>query len=65
MYELPRSDQYCVQYFLHLGVSCFGLGQNLADEIDRSLDFLDVPLLRSFDDKSSTDHVVCSSDVEQ
>ena len=63
--ELLRGEKDCIQYLLYLGVSHFGLGQDFADEIDRLLYLLDVPLFLSFNDECSTDHVMRGCDVEQ
>lgn len=38
--ELAGGDEYGVQHLLDLSVSCLRVGEDLADEVDRALDFL-------------------------
>jgi hypothetical protein len=60
-----RGDEYCIEYLLDRLVPCLGLGQDLTDEVDWSLDWVCVAFFLLLDDDGSTDHMSSRSEVEQ
>jgi hypothetical protein len=65
MAELVGCNQDCVQQLLDLGIPSLGLVQDLADEVNRSLDLVRMPSLLALNDNSRADNSGGRSDVNQ
>ena len=65
MTQLPLSDKDGVQEFLDLGVASLRIGQDLANEVHRTLYFEDVSLFFPLYHQGSVDHLRGGRNVEQ
>ena len=65
MAQLPRRDEDGVEEFLHLRIAQLGLAAYFTDEVNRSLYFVDMARLVSFDGQGGADHMSSCRDVEE
>ena len=65
MAELVGCGQDCVQQLLDMGVLSLGLIQDLADEVNRSLDLVHMSSLLALDNDSRANNLRGRSDVDQ
>ena len=65
MVELPGCNKDSVQQLLDLRIPSLRLVLDFANEVDRTLNFIGVPCIFSFNDDGSTDNTVGCSDVDQ
>ena len=65
MVELAGCGQDCIQQLLDLGVPSLGLIQDLADEVNRSLDLVHMSSLLALDNDSRANNLRGRSDVDQ
>ena len=63
--ELLGHHQHGIQKLLNLGVTNFGVGEYLTDEVHRSLDLQGVSWLLPLDDEGGAHNVVACHDVEE
>jgi len=64
MAELVGCGQDCVQQLLDMGVLSLGLIQDLADEVNRSLDLVHMSSLLALDDDSHANNLGGRGDVD-
>ena len=65
MAQLPGCDEDGVEEFLHLRIAQLGLIEYFTDEVNKSLYFVDMARLVSFDDQGGADHMRSCRDVEE
>ena len=65
MTQLPFGDKDGVQKFLDLGVASLRIGQDLTNEVHRTLPSDDMPLFFLLYHQGGADHLCGGRDVEQ
>jgi hypothetical protein len=64
MAQLLGCDQYSVKQLLNLRVTSFGFVEDLADEVDKSLDLVDASGFLALDHDGHADYPVSCCNVE-